>query len=489
MQKLFLISIFLISSSFCLAQELVDKFDIEKNINTMVESETLKSALKTAHRVRKDLQKYEEQQRRLTPTDTKANLDMELCVECNEILKITNEVNKVLAKLPEVKDSNSTEALELDNLIAVTTIAEYANKNSKANCFEFTDPTLSEEFSDFRNEEMTLQFSEEIDTFFIGARFYNQSKNTKTVWLRGSGKDLNKVVRIDIDKFNNRRLSYYTLNKVDPNITVKKVKEKQDYNLPTLGVNRKVDAPTFKERTSGNLKLQQSIDWDSNDSNDYVRVVVGPEIKYKYYIPKDITVLKVEAENQVLEEFLIKSNVVVNDKSQEAQVSVVDLEDKKEVVRIKAKGSDANVQVPYDQELLDVYKIRGKVEYDTKRGETVTASLYDSEENKTFLNISARQDSVNLGVPYEVDVYDTYNVRGHVSANTLGTQRYTASVRDGNEELFNTKYSIHANGNDSIAVGSNKRVGDTGTLSLKFQRDRSTSSTTDSVWVNYEMKF
>ena len=446
-----------------------------------------KSILNVVKEVRNDFRTISKT-KKMAPADTKANLDMEVCVDCKEINKLTTAINDIIAELPETKDPTSEVSLELNNLIAVTTLHEFIVDNERT-CFQNTDPSLSDEFSTLDKSDLVLQFSQLIDTHFTTGQFYSKTSEHKIIWLRGSGKDIDKVVRVDIDRENNRRVSFYTLKNVAPNTKVKKKKEVVDYNIPDLKNAPVIEEDSLEERSSGNIDLAADLQWKSDSGKDYLKMTVGPQVNYKYYVPSEVTILDIQTENEVFKEYLVRSNLHVDSKDQEAKITVLNANSKEEVIRIKAQLNEANVQVPYDQELVDVYKVRGKVEVDTLKGETLTASLYDSSNNNALLNITARKERVNLGVPYEAPVYDDYTVGGVLSTDNLGTHRATASIRNGNSELFNTQFTKHSSGNESYSLSSKRKVAETGTLSLKLQRDRLPNTNKDTVWVNYEMKF
>lgn len=446
----------------------------------------LDSMIKVGKQIRKDMKWIKSKS---APADTKSYIDMEVCVECDDMLKITKQINDIVSKLPEAQDPKSAASLEIDNLIAVSTLLEIT-KNNKTNCVDIQhDPNLSDDFTKISEEDLTLEFSQEFDEFFLGARFHRIADGHKTVWLRGTGDDLDKLIKIEISANEKKKVSYYTISNVDPNISVIKKKEKTDYNLPTLGVDSKITAPSFKEKTSGNLAYQSELSWTSDSGADYVKAVVGPDLEYKYYIPKKVKVLTVEAQNQFFDDYLVKSTVNVDTKSQEAEVSVVDMTDKSEVMKLKVDGSNTNLKVPYEQEVTEVYSVKGNVEVDSGNGETLRASLYNQADQQALFNVTARQDNINVGVPYEVDIYDSYNVTGVLSADTLGNQRYTASVRDGKSVLFNSEVTQSADGRETYSVGTTQSVAENGILSVKLQRTRDVVGSEDSVWVNYEMKF
>lgn len=493
MFKLFFTLIFIyLSHSVCANG--VNPKQLEQKFDQLINNSNVKEALKVSKQIRDDLKKIAESEKKkptkkkMVPADTQANLDMEICIGCNEISNLTSTVNEILSRTKEAQDPTSSVSLELNNLIAVTTIVQNI-KDDEVDCYRMRDLSLTEEFVQIDESDLVLEFSEEIDQHFVSGQFYNRATEHKTIWLRGTGDDLDKVIRVDIDKYNNKTLSYYRLKSVDPTIVPRELKKENEHNLPSLGVNEEIEAPSFEDKTSGQISLAGDFEWSSNDNKDYLKMTVGPELDYKYYIPKNVKVLSIEAENEFFDQYLVRSDVKVTAKDQEAEIKLMSGNDQKERLKLKIDNSKTVVDIPYDQELIDVYAIKGKVQSDSIKGESVKASLYDTTDNNVLFNVTAREEKIDLGIPYEQDIYDTYNVQGIIGTDTLGTHRMTASVRDGQSEMFNTQYTQHANGNQSIAIGTTQKVSSNGTLSIKLKRDIIAHQERDGIWVNYEMKF
>jgi len=433
MLKRLLVIYLLIVQGAALSQELSAK-GIRDKYNSIINSDN--DNLRTFAKIARTLKRDVKSQASLYPIDTKAEMEMETCVECREILKLTNAVNEILEKTNEAKDPKSATALELGNLKAIAALVEYVDENSNKDCYTFTNRDLSEEFTTIDKEELTLEFSQEILINFSSGQFYNAGDGSRVIWLRGVGKDLNKVVRVDIDKHNRKFLTYYTLKKVDPDIKIEKEKEVTDYGLPSLGTDVKVKRPSMKDRTSGKVDYTQKLEWASEDNKDYLKMTVGPDMKYKYYVPSYISLLSIHAENEFFDQYLVKSKLDINTKRQKGEVKIIDGNDGQELFTVTAKPSRAELSVPYD-----------------------------------------------------FNVYDSYNVLGRVGLDTKGSQNFGASLRDGDDELLNTQYSRGSDGVEIINIGTMKKVSKNGTLSLKLEKRSSRDDSAESAWVNYELKF
>jgi hypothetical protein len=493
MFKVFTSLIFIYSSLTVSANRDVDL--LGQKIERLINNDGLEDALKTTNEIRKDFKKItavpnrpKPKKKKMVPADTQSFVDMEVCVGCNEIAKLTDSINKILAETQEAQDPKSGVALELNNLVAVTTIVQTI-KDKETDCFRSRDLSLSEKFVEIEESDLVLEFSQELDATFDSGQFYNRKTQHKTIWLRGTGKDLDKIVRVDIDRYNKRTLSYYRLKDVDPTIVVREEVKKEGDNLPTMHRNTEIEEPSFEDKTSGNVALTTDFQWESDDKKDYLKMTVGPELKYKYYLPKSVKVLSIEAENEVFDQYVVQSNASVDEKDQEAQVRIINKDSKKELIRLKATTSKTTVDIPYEQELIDVYGIKGNLQSDSEKGETLEASIYNTSNNNVLLNVRAREEKIDFGIPYEQDIYGGYNVKGIIGSDTLGAHRVTASVSHGKSELFNTDYTHHANGNQSVALGSKREVHTNGTLSVKLRRDIAGNIERDSAWLNYEVKF
>ena len=110
MLKRLLVIYLLIVQGAALSQELSAK-GIRDKYNSIINSDN--DNLRTFAKIARTLKRDVKSQASLYPIDTKAEMEMETCVECREILKLTNAVNEILEKTNEAKDPKSATALEL----------------------------------------------------------------------------------------------------------------------------------------------------------------------------------------------------------------------------------------------------------------------------------------------------------------------------------------------------------------------------------------
>lgn len=412
--------------------QMLEEERMRQKYTDLASDNDLKSIVKIARTLRKDMKR----QARLKAADTKSELDMGVCVECEEIIKLTKEVNQILEKTEEGSDPESVTSLELGNLKAMATFTEYVDDNNKLNCLESLSNNLSDDFLSINDEELNLEFSEEVLIRFKSGQFWNSNNQRKTIWLRGTGKDLNKVVKIEIDKFNRQRLSLYTIEVEDPTIPVERVKKK-DYKLPG-GKTKNYTETSTKEKTSGELDYTADYEWRSSESDDYLKMSVGADIEYKYYVPDYISVLSVQAENEFFDRFKVKSKVDVNTKRQKAEFTVIDGNDSDELFTVTAKANKASLSVPYD-----------------------------------------------------VDIFEDYYIKGNMGIDTEGTQSLSAAIMDGKDEVLRSKYGVSSSGEEYMSVSATRKLSKNSVLSLKFEKREAQQLNEDheSVWVSYRLRF
>jgi hypothetical protein len=216
------------------------------------------------------------------------------------------------------------------------------------------------------------------------------------------------------------------------------VVEERDYNLPDLGSSTRVERTSTKERTSGNLDYMSEFEWESDDGKDSLKMSVGADLRYKYYVPDYIEVLSIRAENELFDDYLVHSKVDINTKRQKAEISVIDGNDNEELFSVTARGSKASLSVPYD-----------------------------------------------------VDIFEDYYLKGRVGFDTNGEQNIRTSFMDGNDELFSAGYSQNTDGEEIIQLGASRNITTNGVLSLKLEK-RSTAGAqedSESAWITYNLRF
>lgn len=386
----------------------------------------------------KDIKKAAEliKERSLTnkpkPIDTDLAVQVEVCVECTDIISLTESVNKILQKL-SIDNYNSYLDLEIGNLEAVTTITKFVDKSTnQVQCFYEPNVKLHESFTDFNEQELIPIFSESDDFIFRSAQFKSSTSN-KIVWLRGKDQDANKVIKVETTDKGETFISYYRIDENRPRPVKTYVEDKNQ--LPDIG-STEFEAKTFSldKIAKGNLNWTENFNVYANE-NTKVRAKLGTGVEYEYFLPNRITLVDFEASVKSGETTLLTDLEITTD-TQQATVSI-----ERNDFKAVAKSN-----------LASEYEVGGGVIID------ILSDL-------------------------QLDTYTTYSSNKKIAIDSK-------FIYD-NEELFTSKYEKLASGEQRYSLSKEKKYNNSITMSIKIERTKPVDNgpKQDAIWLNFSKKF
>lgn len=368
----------------------------------------------------------------LTPVQTDIAVKMDVCIECDDIIKLTDSVNKVLEKM--TKDNpNSYAALESGNLVALTEVIRHVNlETNKVSCFVSNNTKYHEDFINFDKEDLVPIFTSKENLKFTSIQFRNTTGD-KTVWLRGKDEDIDKVVKVYFDQYGDVHITYYNLKK--PTLKNIKILSDNPYNLPDLGgVPPDSKKKNLATMTSGDLNWNEDIAVYENE-NTQISAKLGSSIEYEYFIPTRVTLVDFET----------------SIKSGDTKIS--------SDVEIATDIQQATVKVSQNQ---------------------FTGSATVNLEREFEVGAGIKVDVID---DLTLDTYTTYNSSSALSINSK------FSYKD--EQLFTSSYERDSNGQQKYSISKDKMIDKNTTFSVKVEKTipNDLTSSNNTVWLNFTKKF
>jgi len=400
-----------------------------KNIKKFTESETFKMVKDVIIEVKEVTDKYPVQ---TIDADQEAQLD--ICVECSDILNLTKHINKIVEKIGK-DDPTSYLMLENGNLQALTVITEVVDKiNGSVVCNYEQTENLSHEFKDIKEDDLILQVEKNSDIQFASAQ-YRLNGGNKVIWLRGKARDQRKVIKVTLYPDGKSLVSYYLLPYESYNENLKTSKRTISDDLPDLNPSSP-PSTSLKDFVSGEIDLSTEMRLDSS-KDTYVKVVLGPTLDYQYFIPKDVKILDLKSKAQITDDYNISSNIELTAKEQKAS--------------------------------FDLQNNRGK--------KLLTAEF------------DGKQD-VKLGAAAEIDLSEEFSIDSLASYSLDGSYTIDASLKYSSEPILDSSYTRTSLGEERYTISKKIVDKSKGTFSIKLEKSTdSFNQTQKGVWLTYSKKF
>lgn len=319
-----------------------------------------------------------------------------ICVECDQLLELTNQVNAVLKKLGEAPE-------EVERLAVVSTYYHYVDKLGDPKCATYEDFNFTDEFRmPDLNDAIVIHTGEfnfdRVNYWQIkGVNLPGPAGYGDTVFLRGRGDDKDKFVRVDIPKDREQlpRVTIYRLRNVREEM-IETTKEEQDekIKLPELGSSEK------KSKKSWRPSWKKDGDYDGSYSlsdTEQFKLHVGPKVRMKDYLPNQITLVDFKSKHDLTEESDLEVTGEISTRRREARFSLVGKKGKGEKAWLEVRDDgDYEVGMPYQISIADMPVKGGLLANDGGLGATmvlketeggITEARYFNERGKSTFSI------------------------------------------------------------------------------------------------------
>lgn len=289
---------------------------------------------------------YREAKKTVESSAVKEDLDsqMDICVECTDILQLTENINQIIDELADQTKSDVLK-FEAGNLEAVRRYVEVIDENTwERSCEQRVNKTLNPEFANFDETALKLEFDAPLYQRFDSLQLRGVD-GTRTVWLRGKDKDQLKFIKVQIIPGQPPHISIYSLPEEAYDDELKVVLEKpstEEKKVSTKDNDQNEKEPEKDEKEV----LDFQYEFQTGDEVDNFSIAIGPELEYKDYLPRHLTLLELKGETEVGEDFHANFDIAVNDRVQEGVMMLTDSDDKEYAkLRIDSKG-EAKIRVP-----------------------------------------------------------------------------------------------------------------------------------------------
>ena len=371
----------------------------------------------------------------------------EVCVNCENALDLTDSVNEILKHLPSVKNKGSEASLEFDQLVAVTEYTRFVTKTNKVECVKSEELDVPQEFVEFNQNDLKLVFSNDVDAQnFLGA---SVSRNFyKEVYLRGTGEDVDKIVKVVIPEKGDVKIEYYELSNISEEdielINAKYNKERiLKESLPQLN-NPELMKRAQKNRSSGIFDYTLDLTTKSDDFS--ISGHIGPKVVYEDYLPKSISLIEFNSNYDMSDSFKLKSSIEINHKKQRANVELTDeAGDTLSYIKVSNSGN-VRVGLPYHTENFrsgDSFGFKALAEYQTKK-DKVNISTDLSLGKAILLRASYTQDddgkAYSIGNEYEFDNGAFLSVKYRSLRKNNSSARDNHNISNDFEDLASEDY-------------------------------------------------
>lgn len=266
-----------------------------------------------------------------------------VCVECQNLLSLTDQVQKILVEMNEAPQ-------EVEELAVVSQYIRYISDTGQPDCLNYLDPKWSDEFRAPDLDSALVIYSGEFDLNRLeswrisGGSLPGDSNPGDTIFLRGRGDDKDLFIRVDqpsdIDAA--PRVTVYRLIFVPDDLaeTPQQVRER-DNPLPDLDGAGTSWRPNWERDGAydGSLDLSPS---------QTTRIHIGPILEMRDYLPRSLSILDFSTVQPLNEENNLEVRGEVSTRRQEARFAIVGRHGQGERVWLKVREDGRyEVGMPY----------------------------------------------------------------------------------------------------------------------------------------------
>ncbi|GEM_PF-6292578 len=298
--------------------------------------------------------------------------DEKLCIYCDSLTPLIEDVNEIILKTAEIEDAKNPENRTLEQVSGFDALYHYTFSENyltgESTCERFDDSINNENVEDIDLEKSTILISDQIPIEKINA-IQIRDKKKRTYFYRGEGEDKNIIIRIDVHDSEKAKVTYYRLKKKLIDNSNKEKKKKSD----------KEDS--WELWASSSDEDEEVVD-SSSDKVDYG---VGISIEHKNNIPKKLTLVKGKSFTSVAEIFAVKTESEISTKKQQVSMSIASREGD-DFAKIDLEKDHAELQIPMSIDILDSgLKLKTKYSITSNKEQKVYFSLDGEKGASTSL--------------------------------------------------------------------------------------------------------
>lgn len=388
MMRLFLLLSILLSVSSSYARE-----DEHNALTAAINSNDADRVLRAA----RDLYRQQRRQEReaasaLVPVQKEQGV----CVECENLLGLTDEVTKILNELGEAPE-------EVEQLAVVSSYVRTVHVSGEVGCEQMFDDRFTPEFSQPDLNSAVLIYSGEMNLDHLDywkisrARMSDRLIVGDTYFLRGRGDDKNIFIRLDKNKEDPTlppRVTIFRLENISADEKIYETKKKREAENPLPDIE---DKSSSSWRPWWQKKGEYDGSYDLSPGPD-TSLKFGPRLEMKDYLPNNITILDFRTKQNVSENFDLQVEGEVSSDRQEARFALQGRHGEGERVWLAVRpGGDYDVGMPYSFSFSEA-SIRGSI---IANEDGAGASMVIDERDNSSTN--ARYFNQGGDSTYEVD--------------------------------------------------------------------------------------
>ncbi len=377
-----------------------------------------------------------------------AELQIDVCVECTDILFLTQNVNEVIDKMADQSESAALK-FEAGNLEAVRRYVEVVDSmTGEKRCFNRSNELLNPDFRNFDETALKLELDAPLYQHFHSIQLRGID-GTKTVWLRGRNKDQLKFIKVTTAPGEVPHISVYSLPK-------EAYDDKLITHLPKKEVVSQVAAQP-KEEESDKEIIEYQYEYSAGDEADNLSLAIGPELRHEDYIPKELKILEVKGRAELEEGIIGKMRVEINDRKQEGIFNLVD-ENERELasLRVEADGK-AKMTLP---------------------------SPYNTDREYFVAELDS-QGSVNVDMGHELRMSSSYVLKNVYRLDNSGNASIVSEHRYGDNLSLSAEMNRMSGGSEKVNATGKWKVDSQSSVILKLI---DIDSPNEQVWLSYERR-
>lgn len=338
-----------------------------------------------------------------------------ICVNCEEILALTSNVQDILRE-------QGLAPQEVEQLVVVSQYLRFVDNEGNQRCHEVVDEFWSNEFTLMDPENAIMIDRGELDLDRVlswrisGRLMQNGARAGDTYFLRGRGDDKNIFIRLDFPNGINGNpvVTTYKLINFDENMAETALEQRvRRYNLP--------DVTPVDENPLAGIPRNNVIDAGASlYQSETSSLHLGPSIEIRNYLPRDVSLLDFRTTQSLNEDTNLQVSGEISARNTHARFSLVGTHGEGERVWIQAEaGENVQVGIPYtfsyDQVpitgsvIATSQGVGGSLSYRNNDTARTQASVI-REEGRTRFNIDHRRRlSENSTIMFRVTNEDGRN--------------------------------------------------------------------------------
>lgn len=292
----------------------IEKIDPESTAGMKKAFKLLRDAYRSERK--KNAQVYHKQKDVLDPYSG-------LCIECEKLTEFTNQVNAILAELPETNEHSQTQIAELMAHSAYTELTQ--ENDHQARCFKQIQTGLTQEYKNIDADDALVIYRGEMDLTRVRSfSLFGDQTYKRSVFLRGKRPDADKLIRVDLNPDEKPVVTLYQLQEDTSDIYALQ-REKIKASLPSFAVDEKnrEDSASARENRAKEDFYTRAQKEHPEEVDPLAAQVSTFDMEYSSSgLPKKITLLDFRDRSKLTENFEIESDIEISSDDQEMIVGL-----------------------------------------------------------------------------------------------------------------------------------------------------------------------